>query len=97
TDTSPPGGTLNFGTLAGGASSCQLVPTDAKVGTCSGGTCICPAPGLTTDTATLTGACAVGGDDACTQTGPQCTDTANVDCEPCQIKVHKTVAKGDNC
>ncbi len=59
---------------------CQLVPTDAQVGTCTGGTCFCPASGITADTATLTGTCAVGGDDACTKGGSKCTDGASIDC-----------------
>src|SRR5260221_597211 len=96
-DTRPPGGSLNFGTVAAGATTCQLVPTDAKVGTCTGGTCVCPVPGTTTDTATLTGTCAVGGDNACTKAGSDCTDDASVTCETCQISVDKTVAKDDNC
>jgi hypothetical protein len=62
------------------------------VGTCTGGTCACPALGLTTDTVTLTGTCAIGGDDACTKTGSKCTDPANVTCllEACQLSVTKT-------
>jgi uncharacterized repeat protein (TIGR01451 family) len=95
-DSSPPGGTLNFGTLAGGASSCQLVPTNALIGTCSGGTCVCPALGTTTDTATLTLTCD-GGADACTQPGSNCSDKASVTCEACQITVDKTVAADNNC
>src|SRR5260221_89237 len=97
TDSTPPGGTLNFGTVAAGVTTCQLIPTDAKVGTCTGGTCVCPGPGTTTDTATLTGTCAVGGDNACTKAGSDCSDGASVDCETCQISVDKTVAKDDNC
>src|SRR5262249_38079925 len=41
--------------------------------------CTCPAPGTTTDTATLTGTCALG-DNACTKAGSKCTDTAQVEC-----------------
>ena len=98
TDSSPPGGTLDFGTVTAGSSKCQLIPTDAKVGTCSGGTCVCPAQGNTQDTATVSSAtCNLTQDTACTQPGSTCSDNATVTCDTCKITVDKQVAKDDDC
>src|SRR5262249_23169937 len=59
-DTNPPGGTLSFGTVpAGTSNTCMFIPKDAQNpgSTCTGGHCVCPGSGTTTDTATLTGTC----------------------------------------
>src|SRR5262249_13934447 len=98
-DTNPPGGTLNFGTVAAHTSNtCMFIPKDEKSpgSTCTGGHCTCPATGTTTDTATLTGTCSLG-DNACDKANSKCSDSVPITCQSCQIVVDKTVAKDDNC
>src|SRR5206468_1031344 len=97
TDTGGPGGSLTFNTVAAGATSCQLIPTTAAVGNCTGGTCVCTAVSGTDTAAITTATCALSSDSACTKAGSKCSDTASVACETCQAQVVKTVAKDDNC
>jgi uncharacterized repeat protein (TIGR01451 family) len=76
---------------------CQLIPTQAAVGDCSGGSCLCTAV-EGTNTATVSSAvCGVTGDDACQRAASDCSDDANVDCQSCSLEVTKMVALDDNC
>lgn len=74
------GGTLSFGTVIVGDTECQLIPTDAPVGDCAGGSCVCEdVEGV--NTVEITSAvCVETGDDACVQPNSDCDDSASVEC-----------------
>src|SRR6266404_6088248 len=96
TDTGGPGGTLDFGTVTAGTNPCKLIPTNAAVGNCSGGTCVCSTV-QGQDTATITTAtCAITSDSACAQATSDCTATAQVSCESCGDGIVQA-GRGEQC